>query len=88
MILVAGLLLLGAAVAGLWERRRQERMLPLQLVFTHSCPLPAAPRPCRLMNQGKLSRVGAGGRGDPFAYRSTPQGLDALQDIIINSTLA
>ncbi|GFH30384.1 predicted protein [Haematococcus lacustris] len=41
-----------------------------------------------LMTQGKLARVGAGGRGDPFAYRATPSGLDALQELIINNSLA
>ncbi|KAJ9524422.1 hypothetical protein QJQ45_019398 [Haematococcus lacustris] len=41
-----------------------------------------------LMTQGKLARVGAGGRGDPFAYKATASRLDALQEMIINTSLA
>uniref|UniRef100_A0A7S0S294 HTH three-helical bundle domain-containing protein n=1 Tax=Chlamydomonas leiostraca TaxID=1034604 RepID=A0A7S0S294_9CHLO len=38
-----------------------------------------------LITQGKLTRMGAGGRGDPFAYKATASGLNALEDIIINA---
>lgn len=47
-----------------------------------SCPSPLA---YRLIQQGKLTRMGAGGRGDPFSYKATPAGLNALEDIIINA---